>query len=243
MAASKHRTKPVERKGWFQKGDKKKGEINKPIPNYRKTCTSGYLGPRCEAHHIIPQTSLERSILDCGKDVKYISKVQYITDWNINKKENMMGLPHYNAYDLYYQGKSRLTIEGDSDQGRKMVAYFNKFKLKSRKKWLSKIQKVSPESHPIHNPVNWGHTDYDDALVDELKQHVWNTISDKKKEHELDAENVAAALDAVAEMNYDYLKKRGKGVSLEKWERRLDPDDDGWYKPFTMMDVSNPLLG
>lgn len=248
MAKSGHvGKKQGKRKGWFQKGNKKKGEINKPIPNYVTSCKNGgrgYLGPRFEAHHIVPQTSLERSVLECGRDVEYVNNVQYMTDWNINKDKNMMGLPNYHAYDLYYQSKSRLAYQTDSEQERKLVSWFNnEFSLKSRRKWLEEIQDVSPESHPIHNPVNWGHTDYDEELVQELKQYVWNKTSDKKKKHELVPEDVAAALDAVADMNYDYLLGRAAGVSLEKWERRIDPDDDGWHGPFTMMDVPNPLFG
>lgn len=241
MAKSKHiDRRKFKRKGWFAK------EGNKPIPKYRKECKSagnGYLGPRHEVHHVLPQTCIEQSVLESGKDLQYISEVQYITDWNINKSINLIGLPHYHSYDLYYQANERLTLQVGTERERDLISWFNKFAKKSRKKWLSEVIRSPPEPYPIHNPVNWGHTQYNSEVIQEIKEHVWDGINDKKKEHEFDAKTVADVLNDLAKMNYDYLVKRGSGVSQTKWNKRTNKKDDSWYEPFTMADVNNPIFG
>lgn len=238
--ASEHLDKrTVERKGWFQK------VANDPRPDYHKECEvggRGYLGPRHEAHHILPQDSIEKSIQESGKDERYIRDVQYITDWNINHPENLIGLPHYHSYDLYYQGQTRLSAQVGEEQERKLIAWFNKFELESRRRWLEELTGQPPKL-PIHNPINWGHLEYTAEVKQEIKKNVWDKINDKKKKHELDAKTIAKQLNSLAEMNYEYLVNRGKGVSEEKWNRRSDPNDNGWYKPFTMADVYNPIFG
>jgi len=244
--ASKHVGKGSERKGWFEKGDK---NINKPIPNYVSSCKKGkrgYLGPRFEAHHIIPQTTIEESIRDSSKDStekrEYIRAVQYITEWNINHHDNMIGLPHYHAYDLYYQGRDKLSIEIGEEQEKKLVAWFNKFKDKSRKKWLSQINKISPEGYPIHNPVDWGHVQYNEEIKQGIKENIWDQINEQQKKHELDAKNVAGELNDYAKSICDYLKRRGADTNKEKWDSRKNRNDNDWYIPFTMTDVPNPIF-
>ncbi len=247
MATDHLDKRTVTREGWFQKGIKDKGEINKPIGNYVSECKKGgrgYLGPWFEAHHILPQTSIESSIDESGKDQRYIEDVQYITPWNINSKKNLMGLPTYIAYEIYFQGKAQLNKEVDEQKIKKRIGYHNEeFSLASRRKWVQEIKGAPPLNHPIHQPVSWGHAVYNEEIIQEIIQDVWNKINDQKKNHQLDKTKVAKELNSRADVNHDYLKKRGKGADAAKWDRRKDPDDDGWYKPFTMADVSNPIFG
>lgn len=232
----------VKRKGWFQKK-----EDGMPSPkNYRSSCKSGkrgYLGPRHEAHHILPQTSIEESVLDSTKDKEYLSDVQYITDWHINREINMIGLPHFHAYALYYGGKEKIDDTTDTEKEKELASWFNKFRESSRKRWLELVIKSPPEPYPIHNPVNWGHAKYNEEVKQQLKVNVWDRVNDQRKDHKLDAEMVETELNNLAKKFYSDLVARGQGASEEKWARRKDPDDNSWYKPFTMTDVGNPIFG
>lgn len=232
----------VARKGWFEKTK----DDGKPAhKNYKTSCKNGkrgFLGPRHEAHHIIPQTAIEESIADSKKDQRYIADVQWITDWNINRPQNMIGLPTYHSYDQYYQGRARLVGPSGSDKAKELVDWFNSaFSLATRQRWLKAFVGGSPENYPIHNPVNWGHTAYNAKVKDDLKQLVWGPLNDKKKQHQLDAKTVEGELGNLETDWHDHLTGRG-ATNQTLWDRRLDPTDNGWHKPFTMWDVPNPLF-
>lgn len=231
----------LTRKGYFFKSEK-----GMPFKTYGRSCKNGgrgYLGPRHEAHHVLPQTSIEGSTAASSKDQAYLDKVKYITDWNINHKGNMMGLPQYHAYHLYYQGLADMEAETDSEREGALVDWFNKFRATSRKKWLGLLQQTeSPEGFPIHNPVNWGHVKYNDQVQQMLVEEVWDQLDDQRQDHELDATTVKAQLEDISQTAYDYLVQRGGKTSKERWRRRDDPDDNGWYPPFTMADVPNPVF-
>ena len=242
MATGHLDKRTVKREGWFQK----QKDANKPKPNYIKECKAakkGYLGPRMEVHHILPQTSIEESVLECGKDIQYVTDVQYITPWNINSAVNLIGLPHYHAYDLYYQGRARLAAQVQSDKIKDLVSWFNSFASASRSKWLRAVFNVSPEGYPIHNPVNWGHTVYNSKVKTDLTRQVWHQINDKKKKHEFDAKTVEGALNDLADVYKGKLEKRGAKASQKKWDQRVDRNNDDWHAPFTMADVPNPIFG
>lgn len=232
------------RAGYFNKD-----EDGMPNEKYRKVCKSagkGYFGPRHEAHHVIPDTSLEESAKGSGKDPRYVEDVKYITAWNINDPSNLIGLPTYVSYDLYYQRKARLVAQTGFDAEKRWLSGFNNnpsFPLSTRKRWASEVGGHNPENHPIHNPVCWGHAVYNEEVESDLKSRVWNPLDDKKKTHDVDAAKVAAELKAISGEYLGKLETRGKGAIQEKWDRRADPNDTDWYKPFTMTDVPNPLLG
>lgn len=232
------------RKGWFQKT---KDDGKPAYKSYRSSCKSGkrgYLGPLHEAHHILPQTSIEESIESSATDKDYLEAVKWITEWNINQPANMVGLPHYHAYDLYYQFQATLeTSPGDAPKADALVDWFNKYKLAWRSRWLKIIAHIKPEGWPIHNPVSWGHTQYNRKVKISLQKECWARIDATRKDHALDAATIKSQLESLSAKYFGHLQNRGKGTNKEKWARRHDENDEDWYEPFTMEDCDNPLYG
>jgi hypothetical protein len=66
--------------------------------NYRGNTSKGYKGePYWRAHHILPCVAVKT--IDAPKDkLPYIDKCLWVTDWNINKPHNMLGLPLKSQY-------------------------------------------------------------------------------------------------------------------------------------------------
>lgn len=237
-----------KREGFFSK-DEKLG----PHPDYRKSTGDGFKGARWEAHHVIPQTSLKKSIAEQSKSLQsYIEDVQYITKWAINNPDNMIGLPVYTSYVLYYQAQDGL-VGADATlsaagalaaRAKRYIGTYNKKKKETRDGWLGSVAKHSPENLPLHQPVSWGHTDYDKRLRMVLTKQVWNSLSEAKDKHDVDAENVKSLLDKISSGYKKHLVKRGQGANRDKWNKRFDMQDRSWFKPFTM-DVAvkeNPLF-
>jgi hypothetical protein len=234
-----------KRQGWF-----KKAKDGKPAhKNYTTSCKSGgrgFLGPRFEAHHIVPQTSIDESKAEYLRDStepeagRYVEDVQWITVWNINQPDNMVGLPTYHSYDQFMQLREKLaSARGDPDRAKALVKWFNKFSKKTRKKWLAAFKAgSSPEKHPIHNPVCWGHAEYNKFVKNDVRSMVWNKLQIKKRDHQFDAKTVATELKNLSDDWLDALTTRAEEATAKRWEDRGDPD---WHAPFTMADVPNPL--
>ncbi len=235
------------RKGWFVKAAD-------DMPAHKKYATAckqggrGFLGPNFGAHHIIPQEAIDKSA--AGYDPEYIEDVKYITPFILNRPSNMVGLPSFWSYDVYYEATGTAShYPGNS------AAWQASYPDTTRGLWTSWIQKSlagksrrrnpNPESHPIHLPVSWGHLEYTDQVTKRLEQQVWKIVGRKRKEH-ISKEALAsieAQLKAIESSFYTKLTTRG-ATSLQLWERRKNPDDDGWYRPFTMADISkNPIWG
>jgi hypothetical protein len=247
MAEPKHLDRTREPQlGWF-----KKVKDGKPkYKHYRSSCKSGYLGPRHEAHHLVPDDMIDESVVEAGKTVglQYIVDVMWVTDWNINNPDNMIGLPSYHSYDLYYQRKVDLEwASTDAERTRKWVNWFNKsFASATRDRWLKAFQggAFNPEGLPIHNPSQWGHLEYDEQVKDDLVQNVWLTLDSVRAEHKVDAQNVATQLKKLEVKWREHLVKRGKRTDEDRWKRRhVDDPDDDWYVPFTMAGDRNPIFG
>jgi hypothetical protein len=237
------------RQGWFQKA---KDDGKPQHKSYRTSCKQGnrgYLGPLHEAHHILPQTSIEESVTASAKGAldrkRFLEDVQWLTPWNINQPDNMVGLPHYHAYDLYYQQKARLeSKQGDAEKSLELVEWFNHaYKQDWAERWLKRFEFTGkPEGWPIHNPVSWGHTEYNERVKRELEREVWNPLEAGKANHQEHGANVRARLVRFSNDYFELLKARGAKATREKWDERHDPDNDDWHEPFTMADVPNPLF-
>ena len=237
--------KKLDRKGWFAKK-----EDGQPISDYRKSCGDGFKdGVKWDAHHVLPQTAIVQSI-DTQKAPKrkYITIVQLITDWNINKTENLLGLPQFISYLYYYRRQDDLVSEQSpklSGVGElaKVKGYINTFN-KARRALLKTYAgiTISPENYPIHRPVSWGHTDYNQKVKGDLKR-VWDGIQEQQKAHQMDATTVEGALNTLATNWKKYLRARGVGANRQKWDCRNDVTNKSWYHPFTMVPLKkNPLF-
>jgi hypothetical protein len=250
MAITHLDKRKIKRLGWFQKGK----DAKPAHKNYRKSCEGcgkGFHGPRGEAHHIVPQTSIEESkeTYIKGKTppkevARYVNDVQYITDWNINKPDNMMGLPTFHSYELFFQYKDRLDPNATgSSAGKKLIKWFNKYSSKTRKKWLAEIAAgASPENNVIHNPVCWGHAIYNVKVKNYLLSQVWSKLDIAKAKHSVDAQKIQAAFNTASTTWHGALKGRGVGATRAAWSKRKKGTK--WYKPFTMADVNeDPLYG
>lgn len=241
-------TDHLDKRKFTRKGFFKKKEKANPLKTYQTECKNGgngYLAYRSEAHHVLPFEAIDTAVLESTDDdadkLRYIRDVQYITDWNLNSPDNLVGLPNIICYDLFYQNKANLKTPYPS-----VANLYQKFKNKSaarKREIIAQIKNNSPEGWPIHNPSNWGHSAYTAKVTQDIKTKVWDPIRSNKKEHEVDAEAVQSQLESLAKKYNKHLKKRGKG-SAKLWAKRLDPKDStDWYKPYTMYDVYNPIFG
>lgn len=73
-----------------------------------------------------------------------------------------------------------------------------------------------------------------------LHDNVWNTLVDKRKKHEVNAENILAALKRCSSTFKGVLTKRGKrnDGTQSSYENRFDEDE--WYHPFSMAQEPTP---
>jgi hypothetical protein len=229
-----------EQTGWFVK---ESGQTGRKTKSYRTECKNsghGYVGPRYEAHHIVPQTAIDESVetVVSGKERSedYVTAMKFLTTWDLNNPDNLIGLPHVTAYMLLYQGSARLKAIGEASKP--WVSAFLVYALASRKRWLAAITANPPRNLPIHQPVCWGHAAYNVAVTNDMAA-VWRGLNVRRKDHELTAKELASDLNNLSKKWKAHLETRG--ITDEKaWNKMLKGEDDA-HLPFCMTDVSSPL--
>jgi hypothetical protein len=249
-----------EREGWFEKEQKK-------IKNYKSQCKSKkatkkkpaipaakpecYHGPYFEAHHILPGTAIKQSGEEYSKSdaekKRYLEEAQWVTKWNINAKPNLIGLPTFLSFEIYYR-----TLAGEGVPAKELVAKYKKyvalikdrcpgFRAASRKFKKLAPGENPPEGLPIHNPTSWGHKKYDKKTKELILQQVWQPLVNKGAKHELKTGQVAQQLnDLIDHCLTNYLLRGDvkSGQSASAWKQKKG----AWYKAYSMMKaVSNPL--
>lgn len=232
--------KKAGRQGWFVK-------VADDMPAHKVFRTSckqgarGFLGPNFGAHHIIPFESIRDSTLRYDPD--YIEDIKFITPFILNRPSNMIGLPSFWSYDAWYRA------QGDTNYPGLTQKYETSFKDSTRSGWARAIRiqkdKSNPENYPVHIPETWGHAEYTDQVSIRLEQQIWKVVGRKRKKH-ISKEALKGIQDQLAAIESDlYGKLTSRGAtSLQLWERRNDPSDNGWHGPFTMTDISkNPIWG
>ena len=265
MSEDTHRAKTLgERKGWFSK-NMDGNPVGKP---YRDNCEGeGYNGPRWEAHHIVPKTSIDQSIegtpqrpgspyqlsAESAERQKFIRDLIWITPWNIDDKKNLVGMPHLNSFMMYFQKADfeqnlKLGNQGETGYMAQRIISFNNKTSQQRQDWKDQLGTTgTPEGYCVHQYVNWGHTDYNRKVAISLKQ-VWDQYQKKKDEHAedprkhgIDPNKIKTDLEGESGDFRSYLSTRGKKAKKANWDKRLTSPT--WYKNFTMADGWNPLTG
>jgi hypothetical protein len=216
-----HVKKTGPRKGWFAKASGGNGRKTRAYKTECKNGKRGYIGPRYEAHHVIPQTCIEESIDEVvangDRDADYIEAIQYLTEWDINAKINMIGLPHVTAYMLLYQSSETLKSIGAGSLP--WVNAFNGYRKASRARWQAEIKANPPRDLPIHQPVCWGHTVYNTKVQAKLVK-VWQGMNVRRKKHDLTAKDLAQDLNTVADDTAAKLEERGS-TNQKSWNDLL----------------------
>ena len=266
-----HRAKILgERKGWFEKNM----DGNPIEKKYRDNCEKlGYNGPRWEAHHIVPKTSIGFSIegvpnrpsspyklsAESVERREFIRDLIWITPWNIDDQHNLVGMPHLNSYMMYYQ-RGQLTATnpklvaagGELAYMAKRIASFNNKTKSLRQTWKEMLDATgSPEGYCIHQYVNWGHTEYNRKVAKSLRS-MWGKYQKKKDAHGedptegIDPSTIERDLRNIAKGYGRRLQARGQNAKEENWNKQFQDQpeyDPGWYKNFTMENGWNPITG
>jgi hypothetical protein len=225
-----------EKKGLFTKVESSE---------YRATCEGcgkGYHGNRWDAHHLLPGVVFT----DVKKEDEdgFFQDCLNATDYDINKDYSMAGLPKLTAFILYFQRDPTMPFDASQEKQVTMLRWGTVKKYKKDRKERIKF----PGDFPVHNPVNYGHTQYNKDVLAKLMREVFNKLRKKKKKNEhFKPQDLKGQITSVKDFFWSDLQRRGKGPGCAgkngieaNLRARYDADNEGWWKPLCMADVPEP---
>jgi len=176
-----------------------------------KGFTGGTPGVHWQSHHIVCVSSLGSRIAKDAPTKRKLEKSLYITDWNINKAPNMIGLPQRCQFRLSY---------GEAEAG------------------VTSWRAVTPKNRPSHNNDHNTTDGYTDEVTKHLQANIWDKFDADKGDHKADAVWLKDQLEAASKHFEDLLMERGKRDpgTVKAWKERFDRQP-GWEDPFSMADV------
>jgi hypothetical protein len=189
--------------------------------NKKKGFTNATPGTHWQSHHIICISSMG------SRDNTRIKLEQglYITEWNINEKPNMIGLPQKCQF--------RESYGGAEDETKKNAAA-------GKVAW----SKVAPKNWPAHNV---DHPLYTEEVTTYLEDEIWSQFDEAKGDHAADAEWLKKRLTETSEHFETVLHDRGKRPpgTVNGWKNRFPlskatqsgQPGPGWQDPFSMAET------
>jgi hypothetical protein len=178
----------------------------------------GTPGVHWQSHHIVCVSSVgSRKAKDDATTLK-MEKSLYITDWNINKAPNMIGLPQRCQFRQSYGTAEDLTMASAAAGAASWAA-------------------ATPVNLPAHNNDHNTTDGYTDEVTKYLTQNIWNKFDASKGDHKADAAWLKTQLENASTHFESELVKRGsrKPGTVDAWKQRFTLK--GWYKPFSMAKV------
>lgn len=135
---------------------------------YRKHTNSGFKGSKWQGHHVIPGTSMEQSLEAFlkGKHEGYGKALANFTNWNLNQDYNMLGLPTETTYRRAYRKQRPIKLD-----------------VKMPTELSDPMPMTTMPFLPIHNPVSWGHTDFNKNVKLKLDS-IWVNLNAEFRKHE-----------------------------------------------------------
>jgi hypothetical protein len=157
----------------------------------------------------------------------------------------MGGLPKLTAFILFFQ-HTNMPYEEDKEKTVTMQRWKKVKQYAYQKK--KKVPIVFPGNYPVHNPVNWGHNQYNEDVLDKLDEAVFDKLREKKdKKKHYKAENLKEQITNAKNTSWANLLKRGKMIGCgtnagieANLRARYSANNDGWWKPLCMADVDEP---
>jgi hypothetical protein len=175
--------------------------------------TNATPGTHWQSHHIICISSMG------SRDVTRIKLEQglYITDWNINKEPNMIGLPQKCQYRQSYGGAEEQTLINP---------------VTGAAQWAA----VEPRNLPAHNV---DHPMYTSEVTTELEDRVWSKFDEAKGDHAADAEWLKGKLEQTSSYFQQVLFMRGCRApgTIVAWQQRFALGRGNWEAPFSMAET------
>jgi len=183
----------------------------------------GERGTEWQSHHILCICAMgDRTDGTDSKLTQELDDALYGTDWNINEKLNMIGLPQKKKYREAY-------IKIEKMKPALQAAEWAK---------AGTDQKVLPADLPAHNI---DHNLYTDEAITYLQDNVWSKFKTGGKTHETRAEWLKTQLENASKEFEKRLLNRGarrKNGTVAAWQKRFKkPKDKFWANPFSMAAV------
>lgn len=218
---------------------------------YRQTCKScdkkseSYHGNRWDAHHILPGVVFSNARSDDPNG--FIIECLNATEYDINAAYSLAGMPKLTAFILYFQrDRTMPKFDASKEKTVTMRRWGKVKKYKSQKD----IPIAFPGDIPVHNPVNWGHTQYNEDVDEHLTSEIWNALRKKKKKKKahFKPEDLKDKLTSAKDKFWKKLLKRGKGPGFGEHKgieanlrHRYDRGSEkGWWQPLCMAKVDMP---
>lgn len=179
---------------------------------------AGTIGEYWQSHHLVCISATGCRQGSTPDTTQKLEKALYITEWNINKAPNMLGMPMKLQY---------IEVYGDAES----------LPAKAQK---AAFAAAKPKNIPAHNVDHNGKGSYTNEVKDYLQVNVWNKFKPKGGDHKTDAKWLADELeDASKEFQRRLLEDRGirKDGTVAAWRNRFNDDD--WAEPFSMADPAN----
>jgi len=232
-----HRGKSAKMKGVFDRDDQYRKICEK------RGCKGGYHGNRWNAHHILP-AEVFKGLPD------FILQNLKETNYDINKKYSMAGLPKLTAFILWAQDDPEMP---DFKRAKEPTITMRRWgKVKQYQNELHKKIKY-PGEFPVHNPCNWGHVQYDKDVLTHLNRSLFNemrTKANKKPPEHFTPKQVRTQLDRARDKFWTQLKTIPKtpwagavsGGIKSNLRKRYAEAKAGWWKPMCMIeDAPRPV--
>jgi hypothetical protein len=185
-------------------------------PNYAQGRGGAY---SWQSHHLVCICAVGNRT---GKDDKTVVRMEqslYITEWNINKTPNMIGLPMYRKYVNQY-----CVVDKIKDKGKRLAT-------------LEGLP--APKNLPAHDIDHNTDGGYTSEVITHMKTQVWNKFNDEVKDHKKGPEWLIEKLEGASKHFAGLLVRWGnrKGGTAKAWSNRRD--DDNWADPFSMATEPN----
>jgi hypothetical protein len=218
----------------FTSGDYKGTYYKYKSKEYRDICEGcgrGYHGNRWDAHHVLPGTCFSQIPTsdtfahDCLK----------ITDYNINKEYSMGGLPKLTAFILWYQKQPGVEYIESLEKTVTMRRWGEVKQYANQ----ATLPVVFPGNFPVHNPVSFGHVDYNEEVTDYLNKEVFQKLKDSEAHPK--PQDIYGQLNTAQSRFWGALVRQANGAGGgglrgidENFRNRYGKAKNGWWKPMCM---------
>lgn len=174
---------------------------------------------QCQFHHVLPVTSLSDAKINVkDKQKDYIHNCMVMTEWDINKQPNMIGLPTKGPY----LNADKATAKGET---------------------LANLMALDPALAEFGSLPNLpchlnDHDIYTQEVIDELNDVLWPNIKADPKDCKDQGKDIKSLLEARSKARKKFLIKKGKsyGGAAKCWINRETTKRSVWFIPMSMAD-------